>query len=163
GAAVLVDGEPVTLDNPLHAQTHGIGTAYQEVNLLPNRSVAENLYLGRQPTRSGLVDHRPTAADARGLPTPYGLALDPGSDLASPSVADHLYPGHQPTRFGLVDHRQMEADARVLLTRYGLALDPGSELGSHSVAVQQIVAIARAVALSGKVLILDEPTASLDR
>ena len=116
GGAVLVDGEPVTLDNPLHAQTHGIGTVYQEVNLLPNRSVAENLYLG-----------------------------------------------HQPTRFGLVDHRQMEADARVLLTRYGLTLDPGSELGSHSVAVQQIVAIARAVALSGKVLILDEPTASLDR
>jgi len=116
GGTVLVDGEPVALDNPLHAQTHGIGTVYQEVNLLPNRSVAENLYLG-----------------------------------------------HQPTRFGLVDHRRMEADARVLLTRYGLDLDPGSELGSHSVAVQQIVAIARAVALSGKVLILDEPTASLDR
>ena len=116
GGAVLVDGQIVTLDNPLHAQTHGIGTVYQEVNLLPNRSVAENLYLG-----------------------------------------------HQPTRFGLVDHRKMEADARVLLTRYGLTLDPGSELGSHSVAVQQIVAIARAVALSGKVLILDEPTASLDR
>ena len=57
----------------------------------------------------------------------------------------------------------MEADAKVLLTRYGLKIDPGSELGSHSVAVQQIVAIARAVALSGKVLILDEPTASLDR
>lgn len=116
GGDVLVDGMPVTLDNPLHAQTHGIGTVYQEVNLLPNRSVAENLYLG-----------------------------------------------HQPTRFGMVDHRKMEADARVLLTRYGLNLDPGSELGSHSVAVQQIVAIARAVALSGKVLILDEPTASLDR
>ncbi|MGV8854216.1 MAG: sugar ABC transporter ATP-binding protein [Devosia sp.] len=116
GGLVLVDGEPVTLDNPLHAQTHGIGTVYQEVNLLPNRSVAENLYLG-----------------------------------------------HQPTRFGLVDHRKMEADAKVLLTRYGLHLDAASELGSHSVAVQQIVAIARAVALSGKVLILDEPTASLDR
>jgi len=116
GGSVLVDGEAVTLDSPLHAQTHGIGTVYQEVNLLPNRSVAENLFLG-----------------------------------------------HQPTRFGLVDHRKMEKDARVLLQRYGLALDPGSELGSHSVAVQQIVAIARAVQLSGKVLILDEPTASLDR
>ncbi|MBS3847591.1 sugar ABC transporter ATP-binding protein [Devosia sp. BSSL-BM10] len=116
GGQVLVDGVPAVLENPLHAQTHGIGTVYQEVNLLPNRSVAENLYLG-----------------------------------------------HQPTRFGLVDHRKMEADARLLLARYGLDLDPGSELGGHSVAVQQIVAIARAVALSGKVLILDEPTASLDR
>jgi monosaccharide-transporting ATPase len=113
---VFVDGVQVTLDNPLHAQTHGIGTVYQEVNLLPNRSVAENLYLG-----------------------------------------------HQPTRFGMVDHRRMEAAAKVLLQRYGLDLDPGSELGTHSVAVQQIVAIARAVELSGKVLILDEPTASLDR
>ncbi|MBF0679933.1 MAG: sugar ABC transporter ATP-binding protein [Devosia sp.] len=116
GGTVLADGVPVTLANPQHAQTHGIGTVYQEVNLLPNRSVAENLYLG-----------------------------------------------HQPTRFGLVDRRRMEADTRTVLARYGLTLDPASELGSHSVAVQQIVAIARAVELSGKVLILDEPTASLDR
>ena len=116
GGAVLADGQPVTLKNPQHAQTHGIGTVYQEVNLLPNRSVAENLFLG-----------------------------------------------HQPTRFGLVDRRKMERDARALLARYGLEIDPGSELGAHSVAVQQIVAIARAVELSGKVLILDEPTASLDR
>ena len=113
---VLMDGEPVHFTNPLEAQSHGIGTVYQEVNLLPNRSVAENLFLG-----------------------------------------------HQPTRFGLVDRRRMDREARELLKRYGLEIDPGSELSSHSVAVQQIVAIARAVALSGKVLILDEPTASLDR
>ncbi|MFD1254142.1 Galactose/methyl galactoside import ATP-binding protein MglA [Devosia equisanguinis] len=113
---VLADGEPVVLDNPQQAQKYGIGTVYQEVNLLPNRSVAENLYLG-----------------------------------------------HQPTRFGFVNRRKMEADTRTVLARYGLDLDPASELGSHSVAVQQIVAIARAVELSGKVLILDEPTASLDR
>jgi len=43
GGQVLVDGVPAVLENPLHAQTHGIGTVYQEVNLLPNRSVAENL------------------------------------------------------------------------------------------------------------------------
>jgi monosaccharide-transporting ATPase len=116
GGEVLVDGMPVSLGNPQHAQTYGIGTVYQEVNLLPNRSVAENLYLG-----------------------------------------------HQPTRFGFVDRRKMERDARTVLARYGLEIDPASELGAHSVAVQQIVAIARAVELSGKVLILDEPTASLDR
>ena len=116
GGTVLADGEPVHLDNPQQAQTHGIGTVYQEVNLLPNRSVAENLFLG-----------------------------------------------HQPTRFGLVNRRKMETDARGILKRYGLDIDPSSELGAHSVAVQQIVAIARAVELSGKVLILDEPTASLDR
>ncbi len=116
GGAIFVDGEEVHLTSPLQAQTYGIGTVYQEVNLLPNRSVAENLFLG-----------------------------------------------HQPTRFGLVDRRRMDREARVLLKRYGLDIDPSSELGAHSVAVQQIVAIARAVQLSGKVLILDEPTASLDR
>jgi monosaccharide-transporting ATPase len=116
GGTVLMDGVEVQLDNPLHAQSYGIGTVYQEVNLLPNRSVAENLFLG-----------------------------------------------HQPTRFGLVDRRKMDRDARVLLARYGLDIDPSDELGTYSVAVQQIVAIARAVELSGKVLILDEPTASLDR
>jgi simple sugar transport system ATP-binding protein len=113
---VFAEGMPITLDNPQHAQKYGIGTVYQEVNLLPNRSVAENLFLG-----------------------------------------------HQPTRFGLVDRRKMERESRAVLKRYGLDLDPSSELGAHSVAVQQIVAIARAVELSGKVLILDEPTASLDR
>ena len=113
---VLAEGAPITLDNPQQAQKHGIGTVYQEVNLLPNRSVAENLFLG-----------------------------------------------HQPTRFGFVDRRRMERESRAVLQRYGLDIDPSSELGGHSVAVQQIVAIARAVELSGKVLILDEPTASLDR
>ncbi len=116
GGSIHVDGVEVEFDSPLDAQSYGIGTVYQEVNLLPNRSVAENLFLG-----------------------------------------------HQPTRFGLVDRRRMDREARVLLTRYGLDIDPSSELGMHSVAVQQIVAIARAVQLSGKVLILDEPTASLDR
>ncbi|MHA6730708.1 sugar ABC transporter ATP-binding protein [Devosia sp. A369] len=113
---VFLDGMPIALNDPLHAQTFGIGTVYQEVNLLPNRSVAENLFLG-----------------------------------------------HQPLRFGFVNFRKMEADAKILLANYDLHIDPASELGSHSVAVQQIVAIARAVQLSGKVLILDEPTASLDR
>jgi len=81
GGAVLVDGAAVTLDNPLHAQTHGIGTVYQEVNLLPNRSVAENLYLGHQPTWFGLVDHRKMEAAAKVLLARYGLSIDPGSEL----------------------------------------------------------------------------------
>lgn len=51
---VLVGGSPVVLDNPQHAQKHGIGTVYQEVNLLPNRSVAENLFLGTSRRGSAL-------------------------------------------------------------------------------------------------------------
>ncbi|MFN3281700.1 MAG: ATP-binding cassette domain-containing protein [Tabrizicola sp.] len=113
---LLLDGQPIHLRDPLHGQGYGIGTVYQEVNLLPNRPVSENLFLGRQPAR-----------------------------------------------FGLVDRRKMDAQARELLTRYGLHIDVRAELSEYSVAVQQIVAIARAVELSGKVLVLDEPTASLDR
>jgi galactofuranose transport system ATP-binding protein len=83
--------------------------------------------------------------------------------LANRSVADNLMLGRQPRRFGLVQKRATDMAARGLLARYGLDVDVRAELGSFSVAVQQIVAIARAVELSGKVLILDEPTASLDR
>jgi galactofuranose transport system ATP-binding protein len=113
---VLLEGEPITLRDTLHGQGYGIGTVYQEVNLLPNRSVSENLFLGRQPTR-----------------------------------------------FGLVDRKRIDAESRDLMSRYGLDIDVRAELSEFSVAVQQIVAIARAVELSGKVLVLDEPTASLDR
>ena len=112
---IILEGQPVSFRDPLQAQAKGIGTVYQEVNLLPNRSVAENLFLG-----------------------------------------------HQPTRFGIVQRKVIEAKAREVLATYGLDIDVRAELGSYSVAVQQVVAIARAVELSGKVLVLDEPTASLD-
>ncbi|WP_029009090.1 sugar ABC transporter ATP-binding protein [Azospirillum halopraeferens] len=113
---ILMDGAEVAPHDTAGAQALGIGTVYQEVNLLPNLSVAENIFLGRQPRR-----------------------------------------------FGLVDRRAMERNTRTLLAGYGLAIDVAAPLGRFSVAVQQIVAIARAVDLSGRVLILDEPTASLDR
>src|SRR6218665_3049020 len=87
GGGIYVDGAKVSLDNPLHAQTFGIGTVYQEVNLLPNRSVAENLFLGHQPRRFGLVDFRKMEADARALLANYDLDLDPSSELGTHSVA----------------------------------------------------------------------------
>ncbi|WLS00528.1 galactofuranose ABC transporter, ATP-binding protein YtfR [Shinella sumterensis] len=115
GGRILLDGVDVDPHNTLEAQKLGIGTVYQEVNLLANLTVAENLFLGRQPRR-----------------------------------------------FGLVDARAMNKQARALLSEYDLDIDVTAELSAFSVAVQQVIAIARAVDLSGKVLILDEPTASLD-
>ncbi|MEO3999297.1 galactofuranose ABC transporter, ATP-binding protein YtfR [Mesorhizobium sp. CAU 1732] len=113
---ILLDGQSIDPRNTLEAQKHGIGTVYQEVNLLPNLSVAENLFLG-----------------------------------------------HQPTRFGMIATRRMNAGAAAMLQEYGLSIDVTRTLDTYSVAVQQVIAIARAVSLSGKVLILDEPTASLDQ
>ena len=82
--------------------------------------------------------------------------------LPNLSVAENLFIGRQPHRFGLVRTGEMRRRAATLLADYGLDIDVAYPLGSYSVAVQQIVAIARAVDLSAKVLILDEPTASLD-
>jgi galactofuranose transport system ATP-binding protein len=112
---IRFQGSEIAMRDTLQAQQLGIGTVYQEVNLLPNLSVAENLFIGRQPKR-----------------------------------------------FGFVNRREMEKRARALLAQYGMDIDVSADLARYSVAVQQLVAIARAVDLSGKVLILDEPTASLD-
>ena len=112
---IRLDDAPIDPRSTAHAQELGIGTVYQEVNLLPNLTVAQNLIFGREPRR-----------------------------------------------FGLINSRAMRAEARAMLAEYGLSLDVDRDLGTYSVAIQQIIAIARAVALSGKVLILDEPTASLD-
>lgn len=112
---IHLHGEPVAFDAPGQAQEAGISTVYQEVNLLPNLSVAENILLGREPRR-----------------------------------------------LGHIDGRTMRARAKELLARVGLSIDPASLLGSHPIAVQQLVAIARALVVDARVLVLDEPTSSLD-
>ncbi|MGZ3218000.1 sugar ABC transporter ATP-binding protein [Paracoccus sp. T5] len=116
GGTITMDGAPIDPRSTLEARQLGIGTVYQEVNLLPNLTVAQNLMFGAEPRRMGLIDGR-----------------------------------------------AMRREADRLLRQYGLEIDVGRDLGTYSVAIQQIVAIARAVAQSGRVLILDEPTASLDR
>lgn len=97
------------------AQNLGISTVYQEVNLLPNLSVAHNLFLGREPRR-----------------------------------------------LGLIRWREVNRRAKEVLKGFKLDIDVTKPLSQYSVAVQQMVAIARGVDMSAKVLILDEPTASLD-
>lgn len=112
---ISLEGAEIAPRSTVEAQDLGIGTVYQEVNLLPNLTVAQNLLFGREPRR-----------------------------------------------FGMIDARALRREAREMLARYRLDINVDRDLGSYSVAIQQIVAIARAVELSGKVLILDEPTASLD-
>ncbi|MCI6520173.1 sugar ABC transporter ATP-binding protein [bacterium] len=110
-----VDG-PVKNSSTLDAQKVGISTVYQEVNLCPNLSVAENLYIGREPM----------------------------------------------TKFHTIDRRAMFRKADELVKRLGIKADVTQNLENYSLAIQQMIAITRAVDMDCKVLILDEPTSSLD-
>lgn len=121
---VTIDGTEHEFATPSAAQASGISTVYQEVNLLPNLTVAENMLLGREPRRL------------------------PGKLLGA---------------IGGIDTRAMNRRARTTLDRLGLDIEPSSVLEDHPIAVQQLVAIARAVDVDARVLILDEPTSSLDK
>lgn len=115
GGSMTYLDKPLKLKSTAQAQSVGISTVYQEVNLLPNLSVAQNLYLGREPKK-----------------------------------------------FGLIDWKRIYRQSREVLKRFALDIDVTQPLSSYSVAIQQLVAIARGVDMSAKVLVLDEPTASLD-
>ncbi|MBM7845713.1 sugar ABC transporter ATP-binding protein [Herpetosiphon giganteus] len=79
------------------------------------------------------------------------------------SVAENIMLGHEPRRFGGIHWKKLNELARQALARLGIELDVTQPLGIYSIAIQQMVAIARALAIaSAKVLILDEPTSSLD-
>jgi len=108
-------GADIRPRSPLEAQRLGISTVYQEVNLCPNLTVAENIFAGRYPRKGWRIDWA-----------------------------------------------AMNAQARELLARLNLAIDVTRLLSSYPVAVQQMVAIARALSVKARVLILDEPTSSLD-
>lgn len=85
---------------------------------------------------------------------------------ANLSVAENIfagrYPRHAWQRAGAIDWTRMHREARELLARLNLDIDVTQTLASYSVAVQQMVAIARGLSISAQVLILDEPTSSLD-
>jgi monosaccharide-transporting ATPase len=108
-------GRPINPRSTREAEAAGISTVYQEINLIPTLSIADNILLGRQPTR-----------------------------------------------FGLLNKRAIAQRAEKALQRLGLKLDIHRPLTSISIAEQQLVAIARALDIEAKVLILDEPTSSLD-
>jgi monosaccharide-transporting ATPase len=112
---MLLEGKPLRPDSPLAAQKLGINTVFQEVNLCLNLSVAENIFIGKEPKS-----------------------------------------------LGRIDWRTMNRRAEEVLGRLNIKIDVTRELATYSVAIQQMVAIARVLDSSAKVLILDEPTSSLD-
>jgi galactofuranose transport system ATP-binding protein len=102
--------------------------------------------------------HSPADSQAAGISTVYQEV----NLCANLTVAENMMLGREPRRFGGIDRRAMNRRAREILERLGLELDPASLLNVHPIAVQQLVAIARAVSVDARVLILDEPTSSLD-
>ena len=81
GGELMLDGRPVTFNHPSEAQQAGISIIYQEFNLLPERTVAENIFLGREPHRFGVIDYKQLEADTRAV-----LERLEAQDLISPTA-----------------------------------------------------------------------------
>jgi ribose transport system ATP-binding protein len=113
---VTFEGKERDFRSTADSQAAGIATIYQEINLAPHRSIAENIFLAREPL----------------------------------------------TRLGLVDRRRMLADARTVLKRFKLDVDVEQPLEDFGAATRQMVAIARGVTQNARLVIMDEPTSSLD-
>ncbi len=113
---IYLSGEKILAKSTQQAQELGISTVYQEVNLCPNLTVAENFYIGREPTR-----------------------------------------------YGKINWKEINRSAEQALAKLDLKIDVKQKLENYSVAIQQMVAIARAIDYKARVLILDEPTSSLDK
>jgi len=110
--------------------------------------------LGGRPVRFA----RPLDAQRAGVSTIYQEV----NLVPLMSVAHNIYLGREPRRFGLVDERRMNADARALLREYAIDVDVTAPLRSLALGVQQMVALARAVSINATVVIMDEPTSSLE-
>ncbi|KJZ04378.1 sugar ABC transporter ATP-binding protein [Halomonas sp. S2151] len=113
---ILLDGKPVAFSGPRRAQQAGVATIYQELNLVPLRSVTENMMMGFEPL--------------------------------------HWWGG--------IDWPQAHRRARTVLEELGLDIDVRRPLSEYSTAIQQLVAIGRAVSQRVRLVIMDEPTSSLD-
>jgi ribose transport system ATP-binding protein len=89
GGEVTFRGEPVSYTHPIQAMRAGVATVYQEFNLLPERSVAENVFLGREPRKGGLVDNRGMASATAALLAELGITfIDPTSAVRTLTVAE---------------------------------------------------------------------------
>lgn len=100
----------------------------------------------------------PQEAEAAGVRTLY-QEVNLCSNL---SVAENIFAGRQPKRFGAIDWNDIKRRAQAALARLDVTLDVTRSLDAYPIAVQQMVAIARALSVDARVLILDEPTSSLD-
>jgi ribose transport system ATP-binding protein len=135
---ILINGRPVEIDGPRDALARGIRIIYQELSLVPQLSVAENVFLGAAPTRwRGFVDWRRLYDDAGRLLGDLGMAIDPRTPVRRLSLA----------------HRQMVEIAKALA-------DPSTSSGQgHSTSSEQ--AHSTSSGEPATILVMDEPTSAL--
>jgi ribose transport system ATP-binding protein len=88
GGEILIDGQPVDISNPHVAREAGIAIIYQELSLLPNLSVAENIFFGREPSRSGMIDRRGMRESCRDVLQRLGATFTPSTIVAQLSIAE---------------------------------------------------------------------------
>ncbi|MBL1103968.1 sugar ABC transporter ATP-binding protein [Streptomyces sp. 5-8] len=117
---VLLDGEPVVFHGPGDARDAGIAVIYQEPTLFPDLSIAENIFMGRQPRRAlGRIDHKATRAATAALMRRLGVGLDPDRPARGLSIADQQ----------IVEiAKALSFDARVLIMDEPTAALTGSEV-----------------------------------
>jgi ribose transport system ATP-binding protein len=115
GGSILIDGEAVTIRSTRDAEALGIAIIHQELNMIPQLSVMDNLFLGREPNH-----------------------------------------------FGVIERGRMHEDAASWLSKVGAGrIDVNRNAETLSIGLQQLVEIAKTLSLNTRVLIMDEPTASL--
>jgi len=135
---IAIDGKPVSIRSPQHAQSLGISTVYQEVNLCPNLTVAENIMIGRAPMRLGSIDWAALNDRARQLLKQLDVTIDVTQALGSYSVAI----------------QQMAAIARALeisSARILILDEPTSSLTAHETA--QLFSVMRKLKSDGMAII----------
>ncbi|HSK39530.1 MAG TPA: sugar ABC transporter ATP-binding protein [Arenibaculum sp.] len=88
GGEIRIDGAPVVIDGPLAASAAGIAIIYQELALAPNLSVAENIFLGREVSRAGMVDRAAMQAEATPVLERLGASFGPGIPVSMLSIAE---------------------------------------------------------------------------
>jgi len=89
---IFRNGQPIRFANPKEALDNGISTVFQELSLLPNLTIAENMFLGREPTTpSGRVDYRRMNAETRKALADLGLDLSPETLVSELSIAERQF------------------------------------------------------------------------
>jgi ABC-type sugar transport system ATPase subunit len=118
GGEIVFDGREIDPQNAAEAQALGVSLVHQELSLAPNLTVAENIFVRREPRRFGPLS--------------------------------------------LINWRELNSKAKELLDQFEVEIAPDALVKDLSLAKRQIVEIAKALSVEAKLLILDEPTSSLE-